>query len=564
MSQPVTAGDHLAALPGTRWLLWRQAVLRTTGFPASGLDRFAAQDCAAAADTMLASQATSGAAGPGGGVLADGVAMAAFDQAFDAAVAAGARGVHTIAADRQFREAVTWQSRSVLHALDALLAAGPAAQRTRKQRERERIVARYWQRYCAKAETIGFFGPVCWVGIDPDAPAVTVKAGRALLRERHVFMEDWALAAYADAVAGQAGARDLLAPMLQPHLFVRDGWLLDPARPAVRLQRPEAALIARCDGRTAAAVIAEQSAADPASGLHTAADACLLLDRLASQGVLRWNLDLPVRLTCEQVLRERLAALEDGQVRASALAGLGQLCAARDEVAAAAGDPGALAAALERLDATFIRVTGQPASRLPGQMYAGRGLCWEEAVRDLNVTIGAPVLVRLARPMAVLLAACRWISATMAEAYLRALRELYDELASEAGTPDVPLGSLWFLAQGLFYGTGTRPADEVAAQFAQRWAALFGVESAAAGAGQVLVEIEQAEARARRLFTAAGPGWSSARVHSPDLQLCASSPEDIASGDFTIVLGEMHVAWATNTCGVFVACANQFGLGVTR
>lgn len=538
--------EHLTRLPGTEWLMWRQAVLRTAGFPASGLDRFSAPDCAASADVVISSERA------GLNAAGKAIAVESFARAFETAVAASTREVHAIAQDPLFREAVTWQSRSVLQALDSLRAAGPQPRSTSKQRQRERIVARYWQRFCAKAETIGFFGPVCWITVDPDAPAVTVKPGQSMLRERRVFLESWALAAYADAVARQPGARELLPPALQPHLTLDGDRLIDPAKPVLRLPRVEAALAARCDGRTPAADIAREFVADPGSGLHAVEDVYLMLGRMADRGVLRWDLDLPVRLSGERVLRERLAALGDERIRDDALDVLDRLCAARDGVAAAAGDPGALEDALARLDAVFTAATGQQASRQAGQMYAGRGLCWEETVRDLNVTIGAPVLTRIAAPMAVMLQASRWVCAAMTEAYLAALRELYSELAAETGSPDVPLGSLWFLAQGLYYGTATRPADRVAAAFASRWNELFGLDRQPTGVRQVTVGIGEAAPLAERIFPAAGPGWSSARVHSPDLHLCADSVASINRGEFTAVLGEMHVAWATTTSGLFV------------
>ncbi len=69
-----------------------------------------------------------------------------------------------IAADPLVREAVTWQNPNAL--LRARRAgrgrAGRAAQRPAAATGR-RAVVKYWQRYCGKNETVGFFGPSCWV-----------------------------------------------------------------------------------------------------------------------------------------------------------------------------------------------------------------------------------------------------------------------------------------------------------------------------------------------------------------------------------------------------------------
>jgi surfactin synthase thioesterase subunit len=528
---------HLVPLPGSDWMVWRAAVLRTTGFPADGLARLSTPVLAAAADELLDERAGEG----------------EFGKAWQEAVTHCAREVYLIATDPLFREAVTWQSRSVLSALDGIGKAGPAPLRNRKQRERERIVARYWQRYCAKAETIGFFGPVCWVTVDgAAAAAVTARPGSGLVSDRKVFLDHWALSAYAQRATASPQARDWLRPALQPQLALHQDQLLEPNRPPVPLSRTEAAILARCDGRTTAIDITRAIAADPESGLRSEADAGVLLDQLVRRGLLRWDLDLPVGLECEDVLRARLAAIGDEGIRSRALGGLDRLGRARDEVAAAAGDPDALATALARLDAEFTAVTGSAASRNPGEMYVSRGICWEETTRDLDVTIGKPVLEAITPPLSVLLRAARWLSAAMAEAYLGSLRNLYEDLAADLDTRDVPLGQLWFLAQGLFYGTSGRPADAVAADLTRRLAALFGLDSADREAPGLTFRSAELIPALAELFPGDRPGWSAARLHSPDLQLCAESTEAINRGDFSVVLGELHAAWATNTCGVFV------------
>lgn len=529
--------SHLTALPGTGWSVWRSAVLRTAGFPAQGLTRLAAPDCAATADAYL-----DGAAG-----------SEELEKIFDETAKHCSREVYSIATDRLFREAVTWQNRSVLPALDGIRNAGPSPGRTKKQRERERIVARYWQRYCAKTETIGFFGPVCWIRVNPAAPAaVTAQPGSGLVRDRRVFLEHWALTAYADVIAADRDARRWLIPALHAHLTLDGDRVLDPAKPPLSLPHTEAYVLARCDGRRTAIAIARCATADPRSGVRAEEDVYLLLDQLVRRGVLRWNLDLPVDLGCERMLRDRLAAIGDDGIRRTALDGLDRICRARDAVATAAGDPDALDAGLASLEAEFTAVTGSQAVRKPGQMYAGRGVCWEETTRDLDVIVGGPVLEAIAAPMAVILQAARWVSVAVAEAYLRALRGLYEELSADLGSPDVPLGQLWFLAQGLFYGSGDRPGDAVAADLRRKWAQLFGLDGVGPDAHEVRLSSAALRPELPRIFPADRPGWADARVHSPDLQLCARGPEAMNRGEFTVVLSEMHVAWPTNTCGVFV------------
>jgi hypothetical protein len=137
--------DHLIPLGGD-WALRRDFAVRSAGFPVAGLDAFGADDERAR--------------------------------------------LHDIAVDPVFREAVTWQNRDVVvSALEGLLEAGGAPS---KERRREEIVARYWQRYCAKNDTIGFFGALAWGEIRDDGPALA-QDSRGLVRERTVHMETWCL-----------------------------------------------------------------------------------------------------------------------------------------------------------------------------------------------------------------------------------------------------------------------------------------------------------------------------------------------------------------------------------
>jgi hypothetical protein len=155
--------DHLAPLTG-EWALWRDFAVRSAGFPVDGLQAF----------------------GPGD----EGARLAA------------------VASDTAFQEAVIWQNRSVYRTAVASVAGGLTASGS-KRRRREDVVAAYWQRYCSKNDTIGFFGPLAWGAIRDDGPAVAFRAGD-LVAEREVHFETWAV----EALARRIG-QGLVVP-LQP------------------------------------------------------------------------------------------------------------------------------------------------------------------------------------------------------------------------------------------------------------------------------------------------------------------------------------------------------------
>ena len=530
---PAPAAHRVAS---GRWSVWRDAVLRTTGFPADGLDLLAAPGCAAAADAWLDRTGT----------------REGFDAPFSRATAHASGRIRQIAADPRFREAVTWQNPGMLHTLDGLVSG--TRYRPSVARHRESTVVRYWQRYCAKNETIGFFGPVCWVRIDESLPAVVqARPGPGLLRERRVFLEPWAVQAYAGTVAADPAVRPWLCPVPQPHLAITGGSAHCPPAPEQPLTAVELAALAACDGRrTAAGVVA-------GLGLHRTGDGFLLLERLVARGLLRWDFDLPTEPGAEQVLAGRIEAIGDPVARATARAGLGRLRAARDAVAGAAGEPDGLHAALAALDRVFTELTGQAPSRHPGRHYAGRHLCYEDTVRDLDVRFGAGLLRALAPPLDLMLRAARWLCAELAAVHAAVLRELYEELAGSGpaggdGAGDgVNLGELWFLAQGMLFGTADRPADAAVVSFRDRWATLFRLRDGCPDdPSRLRFSAAELAGRFADVFPERGPGWSAGRLHSPDLQLCAASAEDLNRGDFTAVLGELHAAWPTFDNALFV------------
>ncbi|MGS2618253.1 thioesterase domain-containing protein [Micromonospora sp. LZ34] len=533
-------GGHRVPLGDTGWSVWRDALLRTTGFPADGLAQLAAPQAAAAADELLAT----------------GAGAEQFDKEFAEAMTAAGRRLTELAGDPLLREAVTWQNRGALVALDGLARGGPDPARNVRRRDRERALLKYWQRYCGKNETVGFFGPSCWVTLDPARPETAdVRPGPGLTRRRWVWFESWALSAYADRIGQDLAVRSWWAPMLCPQLSLADRAVRRPGRPPVPLIPVEAALLAAADGRRPA----RELVADPAIGLRRPEDGYALLDRLVDRELITWDAGLPVSPEAEDVLRQRIDAIGDEAARRDAGAGFDRLRAARDAVAAAAGDPDRLRAALDALDTTFTELTGQPPRRRAGQMYAGRTLCYEDTSRDLDVVFGKPLLDRIAAPLAVLLQAARWLADALERAYDAAFRELHDELRAEAGGAPVALSDLWFLAQGLFWGDGTRPVDTVAAEFAARWAGLFGLDRLPPGATEVRLPVADLAARVAEVFPAGRPAWPNARLHSPDLQICAADADALGRGDYTVVLGELHAAWASFDCQVFTPAHPDVG-----
>lgn len=186
----------VAPLAG-EWVLWRDFAVRSAGFPVTGLDAF----------------------GPGDepGRLA------------------------AVAADPLFGEAVTWQNRAAYANAVAKVAAGSPTKPSRA-RQREEVVASYWQRYCAKNDTIGFFGPLAWGRITDDGPPLHARCG-ALVARRDVHFEAWAIQQLSSRAILPSAARVQMSQPRTSHPGPVNGRACDrPLRdPAVRRHsgRPE-------------------------------------------------------------------------------------------------------------------------------------------------------------------------------------------------------------------------------------------------------------------------------------------------------------------------------------
>lgn len=512
---------HTTPIPGTSWQVWRAALLRSAGFGADVVERFAAPALAEVADAHREGTAD----------------RAAFDAAFDAAAAELGRVVYDVAADPRFREAVAWQNLGAMNAPLGVLRDGPDAPRNARRRRREEIIAKYAQRYAAKNDSIGFFGPMCWVTVDADAPTMTGGHGPALTRKRKVFFEWWALVALAASVAEEAEVKPWLPVTLQPHLTVRGRTLLAPGRPPRELSAAEAAVLGRCDGRRMALEVAKEVAELPDSGVRKADDVYPMLGRLVEQGVLRWEFVLPMNLAAEDALRAQVRRIE-GPVGQRVKAEVDRVVAARDALAAADGAE-AVAKAMEQLNAEFAEVTGKTAHHRDGQTYAGRTLVHLDTARDADFTFGGPVLAALA-PLEPLLRSTRWLTSKLAGIYRETLQRLHHDLSVELGTEDVPFDQILFVAQTALFGADL-PAAEVVDEFGRRWTRILGVNDLPEDTECVRITTAELNDRVDEAFPEPRPGWPMARVHSPDVHLCAASEDELARGEFSVVLGELHI-----------------------
>ncbi len=125
-----------AAMPGVD----RAASLRVAAFPVDGpageLGAFCSPECAQTVDGHLAGQ------------VSEELALKAYEEAALTSAAA----VHRVAVDEGFRNAVGGGDAMLERALGNLVESGADGPRNRAYRRDAELVAKFWQRYCAKTE----------------------------------------------------------------------------------------------------------------------------------------------------------------------------------------------------------------------------------------------------------------------------------------------------------------------------------------------------------------------------------------------------------------------------
>ena len=132
------------------------------------------------------------------------------------------------------------------------------------------MIAKYVQRYAAKNDSIGFFGPVGWGIVDPEEPGLRATPGPVLVDHRVVSFEDWAIEAVAAQLSKDPEVRAVFTPRRRPWSWLDGDTLHAPPGPPRALTRAEAWLVARVDGDRAVGDLALAAAADPASGVASA------------------------------------------------------------------------------------------------------------------------------------------------------------------------------------------------------------------------------------------------------------------------------------------------------
>lgn len=327
----------------------RVFVLRHAGMPFDWLERLGSDDLAAAADCPRAE----------------------FDQVYAQTRARLRAELRLIVENPRFRSAVLLSNPTVYEGmLRGFLARDEVPDNARFRRV-ERQMYRYLQRFCAKNETTSDFGPMGYGEVDDGAG---LRVRRVPVR-RTVQLGRWALEELARAVARD---RELAADIpLRRSLAV-------PADASETL-----VWTALADGP---ATLVELASRSGCSVRETAAELRpLLADGSVHRGLV-WAAETVDGLAG---LRAAVAALPGRPARDRWLAELDRFDA--DRTGFAAAGPDRRLELLGEMEARFTDLTGVPARRGAGAVYADRLILFEETGSPFRVQVGADLAAEVER-----------------------------------------------------------------------------------------------------------------------------------------------------------------------
>jgi len=516
-------------LAGGDWRLWSQFALRGPGFPASGVLRLVPDGLADEAAQFT------------GREMRNAPRWKEYEARYDAAMIDTTRTLQEISAQPLFRAAVAWQNRPLLgRAITPLSRWEPSRGRTSEVRQREELAAHYWQRFCVKNDTIGFFGPVGWGTWDESAAGIEIEPGEELIAESEVYFSSWAIDTLARHLDTDPGLKPWNAPRRVPYLGI-GGVVRMPARPPETVDPVLHTILELCDGVRNVAVLARDASRLTGRDL-TAEDVTAVLETMVRKRWVVWRLEVPSGPHPDQELRTVLERVGDTAVRERALEKLAVLERGRERVRAAFGDAEELVAALTALEDDFAAITSTAAQRDKGERTAPcRSLVYSDCRRASTARIGTALLDHLV-PLELCLLSARWLTARYAESIGARIRDAYEKLRERNGTVD--LASVWFATLPSPHADSLAEAERIGAELRERWARIIG---APAGVRRVQLSSAEIAGRVREQFGEPGPSWWLARYFCPDLLVAADSADAIARGEFELVLGELHSA--INTVG---------------
>lgn len=507
--------------------------MRSAGFPFAMLDTLRVERAVAAIDAALALEEREG--------LSASERASAWEQA-DAALAeelhASRLALRDMLSDERVQEAIFLSSAEFFKNL-AQHVAKPLEARKSRSRQKEKTAAKYLQRFCAKNETISFYGPLVWGRIDASSPlGLSFEPGEGpLISARRVSFEHWAIHRLAKIIGMDPDVSPGLAPRLSPSCHVEGATLYYPVARRVDLDARRLAVIERCDGETSWVDVIAGLSGDPAFA-EPGPSPQEVADELLERRILMREMLVPTVLANpERALLARVAALNE-PARARWEPRIRLLCEQVERFASAA-----LPARIQmfaELGRQFKELTGDAPSRREGEMYAARTLLYEDCERNVRgLVLGQPLARRL-QSVSPLLEIARWVTLELPRRYQGRFADVFRRLSGGLHTVDF----VQFVRETQWLADDSQIEREMREEIEAAWRDVLEPRWSD-GAESIDITAEDCEAVLARLDPdGGGVGQEEilgADFLSPDF-LFAASEDELRTGECLVVMGELHKA----------------------